>query len=285
MYTLIKQIKDNKPLRKSFNSLAQKTFGITFEEWYQHGFWTDRYIPYVFVKESRVIANVSVNLIHIMDQGKCRRYIQLGTVMTDKDYRRLGLAKLLMNEVIKDWKDQCDGIYLFANETALEFYPKFSFIKTMEYQYSFSVQPKTGDFYKLDMTQHKNHALLQHYYSLGNPLSDFTLKDNFELLMFYCLNDLKDCVYYSKQLDLIMIAQEEENTLLCYDILGRTDASLEEIIASFSSLNSPHVILGFTPKDTKSYTIMPLEENHLFITKDMLTHFDKQKMFPLLSHA
>ncbi len=285
MYTLIKQIKDNEPLRKSFNSLAQKTFGITFEEWYQHGFWTDRYIPYVFVKESRVIANVSVNLIHIMDQGKCRRYIQLGTVMTDKDYRRLGLAKLLMNEVIKDWKDQCDGIYLFANETALEFYPKFSFIKTMEYQYSFSVQPKTGDFYKLDMTQHKNHALLQHYYSLGNPLSDFTLKDNFELLMFYCLNDLKDCVYYSKQLDLIMIVQEEENTLLCYDILGRTDASLEEIIASFSILNSPHVTLGFTPKDTKGYTIMPLEENHLFITKDMLTHFDKQKMFPLLSHA
>lgn len=284
MYTLIKQIKDNEPLRKSFNSLAQKTFGITFEEWYQHGFWTDRYIPYVFVKESRVIANVSVNLIHIMDQGKSRRYIQLGTVMTDKDYRRLGLAKLLMNEVIKDWKDQCDGIYLFANETALEFYPKFSFIKAMEYQYSFSVQPKTGDFYKLDMTQHKNHALLQHYYSLGNPLSDFTLKDNFELLMFYCLNDLKDCVYYSKQLDLIMIVQEE-NTLLCYDILGRTDASLEEIIASFSSLNSPHVTLGFTPKDAKGYTIMPLEENHLFITKDMLTHFDKKKMFPLLSHA
>ena len=285
MYTLIKQIKDNEPLRKSFNSLAQKTFGITFEEWYQHGFWTDRYIPYVFVKESRVIANVSVNLIHIMDQGKSRRYIQLGTVMTDKDYRRLGLAKLLMNEVIKDWKDQCDGIYLFANETALEFYPKFSFIKTMEYQYSVSVQPKTGDFYKLDMSQHKNHALLQHYYSLGNPLSDFTLKDNFELLMFYCLNDLKECVYYSKQLDLIVIAQEEENTLLCYDILGRTDASLEEIIASFSSLNSPHVTLGFTPKDTKGYTAMPLEENHLFITKDMLTHFDKQKMLPLLSHA
>ena len=285
MYTLIKQIKNNETLRKSFNSLAQKTFGITFEEWYQHGFWTERYIPYVFVKESRVIANVSVNLIHMTDQGKSRRYIQLGTVMTDEDYRRQGLAKLLMKEVIKDWKDQCNGIYLFANETALEFYPKFSFMKAMEYQYSFTVQPKSGDFYKLDMTQHKNQALLQHYYTLGNPLSSFALKDNFELLMFYCLDDLKDCVYYSKQFDLIVVAEQKENTLLCYDIFGRTNASLEEITASFSNHNLQYVTLGFTPKDTKDYTVMPLEENHLFITKNMLAHFDKQKMFPLLSHT
>lgn len=285
MYTLIKQIKDDEILRKSFNSLAQKTFGITFEEWYQSGFWTDRYIPYVFVKESKVIANVSVNLINIMDQGTSRRYIQLGTVMTDEEYRHQGLAKLLMNEVIKDWKDQCDGIYLFANETALEFYPKFSFIKAMEYQYNVSVQPKTGDFYKLDMTQHKNQALLKHYYTLGNPFSSFALKDNFELLMFYCLNDLKDCVYYSKQFGLIVIAQEQESGLLCYDILGRTDASLEEITASLSKRDQMHVTLGFTPKDTKAYTIMPLEENHLYITQNMLSHFDQQKMFPLLSHA
>lgn len=285
MYTLMKQIKDNEVLRKSFNSLAQKTFGITFEKWYQDGFWTERYVPYVFVKESKVIANVSVNLIHIMDQGTSRSYVQLGTVMTDEDYRHQGLAKLLMKEVIKDWKDQCDGIYLFANEAALEFYPKFSFIKATEYQYSFTIQPKSGDFYKLDMTRHKNQTLFKHYYALGNPFSGFALKDNLELLMFYCLDDLKDCIYYSKQFDLVLIAKQKKNTLLCYDIFGRTNASLEEITASFSDLNHSHITLGFTPKNTKGYTVMPLEENHLFITKNMLTHFNTKKMFPLLSHA
>ena len=179
MYTLKKQIKEDEKLRKSFNELALNTFDISFEAWYQNGFWTDRYIPYVLIEGDSVIANVSVNLIDIIDQGLNKRYVQLGTVMTKKEYHHQGLAKQLMNEVLKDWQDQCDGIYLFANENALKFYPKFSFIKAREYQYRFLVQPKTGDFHKLDMTLDKNQKLLKNYYTLGNPYSSFSMKENF----------------------------------------------------------------------------------------------------------
>lgn len=37
--------KDDK-FRKSFNTLTKKTFGFNFEQWYQDGYWKDKYIPY-----------------------------------------------------------------------------------------------------------------------------------------------------------------------------------------------------------------------------------------------
>lgn len=34
MYELKKNYKDNAELRQSFNTLAEKTFGLNFEDWY-----------------------------------------------------------------------------------------------------------------------------------------------------------------------------------------------------------------------------------------------------------
>lgn len=41
-YQLVKQIKDNEKLRKSFNDLSVEVFDLSFENWYQNGFWTDK---------------------------------------------------------------------------------------------------------------------------------------------------------------------------------------------------------------------------------------------------
>ncbi|MFH7114998.1 GNAT family N-acetyltransferase, partial [Klebsiella pneumoniae] len=51
-YQLVKQVRENNPLRKSFIDLAVKTFDLSFEEWYQQGYWTDAYIPYAFVERN-----------------------------------------------------------------------------------------------------------------------------------------------------------------------------------------------------------------------------------------
>ena len=61
MYKLIRQCRDNESLRQSFNRLAERTFGLSFETWYQMGYWSDCYIPYSFVYDGEIIANVSVN--------------------------------------------------------------------------------------------------------------------------------------------------------------------------------------------------------------------------------
>ncbi len=51
-YQLVKQVRENNPLRKSFIDLAVKTFDLSFEEWYQQGYWTDAYNFYAFVERA-----------------------------------------------------------------------------------------------------------------------------------------------------------------------------------------------------------------------------------------
>ena len=55
--------------------------------------------------------------------------------MTDEAYRRQGLAKKLMDHVVNQYKDSCDGFYLFANLYAVDFYDKCGFSREMEYRY------------------------------------------------------------------------------------------------------------------------------------------------------
>ena len=72
-YKLVKQLKDDNTLRKSFIDLAIKTFDLSFDAWYQQGYWSESYIPYAFVDKNKVIANASANIIDLVWQGQPRR--------------------------------------------------------------------------------------------------------------------------------------------------------------------------------------------------------------------
>lgn len=52
--------------------------------------------------------------------------------MTDVKYRDQGLLRIIMEKVIAEWKDKCELIYLFANDSVLDFYPKFGFDKVQQ---------------------------------------------------------------------------------------------------------------------------------------------------------
>lgn len=108
--------RDNDILRKSFNSLAAKTFDIDFEEWYKDGYWGNGYIPHSLVLDNVIVANVSVSIMYFKIFGEKKKYIQLGTVMTECDYRGAGLSRFLMEEVLKEWEDK-NVYYIEDDET------------------------------------------------------------------------------------------------------------------------------------------------------------------------
>lgn len=133
MKQIIKNYRDNENLRHSFNELAEQTFGLSFEGWYRSGYWRENYIPYSIVDADRVVANVSVNITDMRMEGKLRRLIQLGTVMTEESCRNQGLIRRLMQEIEADYGARADGMYLFANDGVLDFYPRFGFRPVKEY--------------------------------------------------------------------------------------------------------------------------------------------------------
>ena len=98
---------ENHTLRYKLNTLTQKIYGFDFENWMAGGYFEGDYIPYSFMQDGKILANVSVNRMHFIQKGVPKYYIQLGTVMTDEAFRKQGLAKKLVEHILKEYEDKC----------------------------------------------------------------------------------------------------------------------------------------------------------------------------------
>ena len=285
---LIKQIKDSAALRDSFDRLAVKTFGLSFADWRREGYWTDDYIPYVMADGETVAANASVNRMNFVWRGQRRRYIQIGTVMTDEAYRRQGLSRILLEEILKDWAGESDAVYLFANRTVLDFYPRFGFRREREYQYSSVVQGGRVNTRRLNMEKPADREILLNRFRLSNPYSQLSFQNNVGLLMFYCGGFLKENVYYIPDYDAVLIAEKRDGALLCYDVFCDGTAALSDIIQTAAAPDVTKAVWGFTPKETADCEAVSLDggDDALFLYAAAENLFAEHRlMFPLLSHA
>ena len=135
----ISAYKNNDDLRGKFNNITREVFGFDFEDWYQRGFWDDRYICHSFLEEGQIISNVSTSKFELFINGRVFNAIQIGTVMTKEEFRGKGLAVELTKTVIDKYRSEFDFFYLFAHNKVWDYYKKQGFIPIDEYSYSIEI--------------------------------------------------------------------------------------------------------------------------------------------------
>ena len=280
-------------LRHALNDLTKKTFGFDFEDWVTGGYFEGDYIPYSFIEDGKIISNVSANRMTFLQNGVEKNYIQIGTVMTDKAYRRQGLAKKLMDQVVKQYKDSCDGFYLFANLDAVDFYDKCGFSKETEYRYSikneFCMKKSAGEIFMPVNTGDKQ--MKQKYMDMVRRSavnSSLEQLNKFGLQMFYTA-DMEN-IYYAKDMDCFIVADMEENTLLLQSIICVKTGNKNKPDAKDAE-EYHKCQLGFTPA-LKDMDICVAEQYdgaddyRLFYLGEQLKSIENEKLyFPELSHA
>jgi predicted GNAT family N-acyltransferase len=285
-YTLIKNYKENEKYRLSFNNLAKKVYGIDFEEWYQQGYWGDKYCPYSIVHKEEVIANVSVSPIDFFANGKIYHTLQIGTVMTEEAYRRKGLSKELIDIILKEYEKTCELIYLYANDTVLDFYPKFGFVQAEEYNYSKTVVKGENKltYRKLNIKESKDKALIIRLVTNTDTIAMISMVGNLGLDMFYLSSFMAEDIYYIEDLDLVAVAEFDGDNMFLLDVFCEHEVDLDMVIRALMNNTEGKVTLGFTPQDITSYTCELLrEEGSTFFIKG--EDFNNKGRFPLLSHA
>lgn len=290
-YELVFDYRYDESLKASFNDLAIKTFGLDFRDWYNKGYWNDQYIPYSFVKEGKVIANVSISKMSLVINGERLNGIQIGTVMTDENYRKQGLSKQLMQEILKKYEDACDVMYLFANNSVLDFYPKFGFTRIHESEFSLDltikpIQSNKANIQRLTMEQ--DFAILENYAKNRQVNSSIVdVEQNESLLMFYFTIVFHHAIYYLEDLEIIVLMEENEGVLNIYDIISIRPFDAETVLASVVKDTTKKVVFYFTPDfamEGMTATIMPNDDDTLFVLskKPLLKG---NFMFPLTSHC
>lgn len=287
MIQIVKHYRSDEALRRSFNALAGETFGLNFENWYQNGFWGDAYDPYSVVADGRIVANVSVNRTDMIIGGQRRRLYQLGTVMTARDCRNRGYIRDIMAEIEKDTAD-ADGIYLFASDSVLDFYPKFGFVRGTEHIYSKAVEqagpcrmkniPMDGpaDWSRLSRAMEENV-----FHTAGE------MPDCRELLFFYVSQFMQDCVFYQEGLDAWVIAEQNNGTLLIHNVFSSKPIGLDDVVSAFGG-GIHRVTLGFTPEDTSGFECRELQGDDctFFVKGGAFRDFAERKLrIPSLAHA
>ncbi|MBC1728504.1 GNAT family N-acetyltransferase [Listeria seeligeri] len=289
-YQLISDYKDNELYRKTFNDLAESTFDINFEEWYKQGFWNDKYVCYSYLDKNKVIANVSINKMDLIYQGNDYRALQIGTVMTHPDYRNQGLAQELINHVISKYEQDYDFFYLFANDTVLDFYPKFGFERVEESSFTVdatSLKKRNYKIKKLNPDDESDFQLISRIVSNRVPLSSILeVKNSEDLLMFYLLIALRDAIYYIEELDAIVLYEQEEEDLYVLDIISTKKLDIVEVLGFLANKEIETIHVSFTPEKNKyvdaSYIIET--EDMLFMRPNLFTA-NPYFLFPATSHA
>ncbi|MBQ2610685.1 MAG: GNAT family N-acetyltransferase [Butyrivibrio sp.] len=285
--TIEKNYRDNEFLRNSFNELAGKVFGgLNFEDWYRNGFWKDNYIPYSIVIDGKVVSNVSVNTCDMNYDGRIVKLIQLGTVMTDPDYRGREYARMLMEKIIEDYENKVDGIYLFANDSVVDFYPKFGFRKSREYQFSKAVKIDTERTAQLvPMSEKRDWDKMVQILNKTEQNAKMYMVSNSGLYMFYLSQFMQENTFYIEDCDSYAIAEIEDDTLILHAVVG--NGAIDRVISAFGK-EIKKVILAFTPKDSTGYdkSVVVEEDTHLFVRGKFFDDTnDDEFMFQAITHA
>ena len=227
-----------------------------------------------------------------IQNGVERYYIQIGTVMTDPDYRKQGLAAKLMERVIEDYEKECDGIYLFGDLSAAGFYRKMGFEIINQSRYfikeEFCRFEKSVDAFRpiTDMDDSVKKKYLD--YVRNSALhSSFEQINKYGLQMFYTAG--LDSVLYCADLDCFIVLEQDETPVL-QSVLSRKKVALADVLKRIR-FEKDKCMLGFTPLDedkamctSKEYD--GADDYRLFYRGKKLEAIEREKLyFPDLSHA
>lgn len=295
---LVKHHMEDDRLRAALNALTRKTFGFDFEGWYAAGGWEGDYLPYSLMDGDQMVANVSVNRMRFLQNGRERRYIQIGTVMTDKAYRRRGLASQLMRAAMDDMRGVCDGFYLFGELSALGFYDSLGFSRITETRYALRKDVRqamseraarreaSSRFLPVDRedaaiaVRYREALCTSVHYSALEHLNRRSLH------LFYTrsMKTVRCC----PELDAFCVLGREDGETVLQSVLCAQRLPLEDIL---SRIDTPVDRLGFAPEasDAALFEAQPWdggEDYRLFILGDDLRGVQTDGLcFPALSHA
>ena len=149
-----------------------------------------------------------------------------------------------------DSVDEKDIVFLFANDTVLDFYPLFGFKRVIESVFAaeYNVKPAGEPLRALSIDRAEDLALLARVAATAAPTTrEFGARDYGGVLLWYWANFYDGCFYYCEAEDAIIVAELEGTTLRICDVLARTPFDLRSYLPRVAKDAAQRIEFGFTP--------------------------------------
>jgi predicted N-acetyltransferase YhbS len=253
---------------QAFIDYVPKVFArASFRRWYELGGWNEDYVSFAIVEGADVVANASLQRMKIVLRGEWITGWQLGAVGVLPQWRGRGLQRRLMQSLLSRI-DEKDIVFLFANDTVLDFYPLFGFRRVVESVFAaeYSVEPAGEPLRALSVDSVEDRELLARLAATAAPPSlDFAARDYGGVLLWYWANFYDGCFYYCEAEDAIIVAEHDGAVLRICDLQAGSAFDLRSYLPRIAKATTQRVELGFTPgawwpqaRPVANYTDSPL---------------------------
>ncbi len=261
-YKYIKNYQCNDELMESYFQYTKKVFGFDLKKWRSLGHWKSQYIPHSLIENNKVIANASAAIMKLQIKGKDVDAVQFGSVGVLSEYRGEGLSRVLMKEIIEEYKHY-PLIFLFSSLE--QYYEKFNFKRFKEITPYIKILDNSRNVepIKVNLEFEAVKRLLEG--NLQNS-SIIDAKGNVDFNWFHLMYIHKNNIYYIKDRDIVFLARYNEGTVDVYDIFSQWKVDFEEIKEYILKPDTTEIRFHFTPDwlsvdyDTKPYT-----EHNMFV--------------------
>lgn len=258
---------------KALDKLTEEIFSINFKKFYDQGYFNNQIHFYSLMFEDIAVAHVTATeqTVSIKNGKEYDKYqlLQIGTVCTAPKFRGLGLSKWLLNKVINKWQEKCDAIYLYANDSVLNYYPKFGFCKIDEHIVQRSILnerlPIENTFRKIETSSETDLNLLKEIMLSCVPMHKLHYLNSLNLNMLYLdtLQLFAGKVYYSSTHQTVVILEErEEDELVVADLFTINPClNIKSVLLELCHEGYKSIKLIFTPEDCSEWEIIPFKED------------------------
>ncbi|NMB19665.1 MAG: GNAT family N-acetyltransferase [Firmicutes bacterium] len=235
---------NDKDYQAKLNVLLKEVF-FDFKFWYDLNLWDDNYESYAIFNGDTIVSNICVYKTQVMFSGQTHLALSIGAVATKEGFRKQGLSRFLMEHLIAKY----DGVpmYLYADDSALDFYPKFGFERVIE-KLPVATCTIDNDHLSASKLPYDHPRIRDYVYHRVN------ISEELDCLNTACINlfhihfgYLKDCLYEIPALKTMVIAEQEGTTLVLKGVFSLQHIGFADLLMHLPFSNVERVEFGFVP--------------------------------------
>ena len=262
----VRDYRDDPSLLEEFYRLTRTVFGgFSLKEWRESGYWDQSYVPRSYLDSSgRMVANASTTLLPLVVAGTEMTGFQVGTVATLPEYRHRGLSRALMESIVDEVGER--PLFLFANPTVLDFYPKFGLRPGPAQSYPISDVRAAGpiEWVPARLEDPQVHSLvcsprvLSVVFDIVSP----------SLNLFHLLCDHRENLYLSKDRRVALVAELRESQLEVYGLFASQAPPVDWLLGQLSWPGAHTIRYHFEPDGFGlPHRRVPAPDPHFFVNQ------------------
>jgi hypothetical protein len=160
--------------------------------------------------------------MQLVNNGQAVAGYQLGAVGTLPHYRGRGLARRLMDEVARELDHADQPIILYANDSVVDFYPRFGFRRVAQKQSVADVliAPAKMPAARFDPDDPAQRSKLQNLFGRAMPIRGPLSAANYYSIALWHLSGSSISAFWLPEFDALIAATTKNERLIVHDVIA-----------------------------------------------------------------